>query len=218
MDTFVRALQNGALPLLESITMEIGWEDGAAPTPLRGFKGGACPRLHTILYMNTPNRSWYEDENGVINFDDRNTDDAWEACAEALAEMLEERNELGTCAGLKQLLMESITHLPQPFCSRILRAALPTLEELPQPSNGRYMKMLHWAEDEDVMHDLTEIEAPCLKGLQLHHLNVLQVITERPGAFGQLQSLEVSFGIPGEDTQAILIEFRRLTHVLAEGA
>lgn len=103
VDTFVRALQNDALSLLEFFAMSGPWEEGAISTLLRGFKDDACPRLHTIKHLFLWFPMWCVNDFGDFEEYDEIERDEIDACLKALVEMLETRRSLGTCVGLKEL-------------------------------------------------------------------------------------------------------------------
>lgn len=99
------------------------------------------------------------------------------------------------------------------FRDRMLRAALPTLEEFPHVDE--------WDEDEDLLRVLSEVGAPSLKHLYLYRLNpglkALQMLVNTPEGFEQLQDLEFDFCGPDcEDTQDLLREFHRFSKLLTD--
>jgi hypothetical protein len=173
--------RTNVLSALEEITFnQCDWEVGAFPMFLHAFAQGACPRLHSFDYLSLP----------VANDDYDAEEDQYTVNEEearhymkALTEMLEQRQALGTCVGMKRFGGAWLRHGPMALRERILRAALPTLQEM--PNHGK------WPEALPEM--FVQIGAPCLLELEVQDTQLLRAIATRPGALGGLLELRIKF-------------------------
>jgi hypothetical protein len=165
---FSYALGKDALPLLKELSLFGDWETGAFPMLLRGLSEGACPRLEVIDHLPIPFR-------GHNAFDRCETREV----VKALVEMLEKRCALGTCAGLKKLDGMWFDWTSPSDCIRILRAVLPTLEELPELETWDFV----------VAREFYAIGGPYLKALDVMLEDDLYALASKPEAFMRLQTL-----------------------------
>jgi hypothetical protein len=171
------AFAANALPCLTSIHFGDYWEKGALAILLRPFNNGACPRLHTIATLPIPFYRSYGNEGGVDQQETNN-------CMEALAAMFEARAVLdGPCVGLKKLGGNWLSAgVPAALVTRVLRATLPTLEELPKHER---------LEGEEIVRAFVDVDAPHVKKLYLHDMPLLRGIAGKPKAFKGVRTLHV---------------------------
>lgn len=171
---FAALLTEDDLPLLEELPL-YSCEEGGAVTVMHALQGGTCPRLHTIgirmrvtCFFLYADGDWEEDLHAPIN------EEQTDLNMIALAEALEARRHLGTCAPVKQIGDDWMDTERTEVQLRVLRAFLPSAEGI----------------DENVLQAdhalvLKEFGAPCLKKLK-----VRQEISEIMEAFDSMVSLE----------------------------
>ena len=125
---------------------------------------------------------------------------------DALAEMLEQRKALGTCVDLRKSEGDYTSgnwlsrHGTLALRERLMRIALPTLEDLPDLEGY----------PETLPDILVEVGAPCLLDLNVEDTQLLRAITTRPEAVCGLEVLWIKEVDEGPDIQL-------LASVLAEG-
>jgi len=116
LDFLGNVIESGAVPLLEKLGIEGPCEKGGLVKLLGVSSRGACPQLHT-LFIDIYSPDEDEDE-----YEERIDEEQTQLHLEAFAAMLEARERLGYCAGLKQLPLCIIRYGSADVNTRILRA------------------------------------------------------------------------------------------------
>ena len=163
---------------------------------LHALAQGSCARLHSIENLSLP----------VNNDDDSDAEDEEETrhYMEALADMLEQRQALGSCVGMKKLGGPWLSHGPIALRERILRTVLPTLEELPDCEE--------WPET--LSETFFQVGAPSLLQLKVLDTQLLWGISTRPDALDGLLNLSIKYSFERRS----LDDIRLFAKALAEGA
>jgi len=126
LESLGTAIEAGAMPVLQKLTIDGIFQAGGVQSLLLGFCKGACPLLHTLDFpFFNPMCAYDSDQD-----EDEDEDELREPELEALAVMLEKRKGLGNCAGLKELPDAALGYASDDIKIRLVRATLATLEDL----------------------------------------------------------------------------------------
>lgn len=126
------AIEADAMPLLQKLGIGGMWEKGGVQALLHGFSNGTCPQLHTLhvpLRCPLKSETGYEDDydyQEARQYNKKGTEEN----LETLVAMLESRQHLGYCTGLKAWDGDWGRYGSLEVNLRLLRISLPNLERL----------------------------------------------------------------------------------------